>query len=121
VSWILRAQYTFTIKLITLSLADMNSAHETWASLSELAELVEAQAKNRSEFIEECRSGSLDNVLATYRTFASISTTGLFDEELIKELPKTLKFVCHNGVCFHLSFQKRLNTSIVQILINRLT
>ena len=65
--------------------------------MGELAELVEPKAKNRSEFIQECRSGRLDNVLVTFRQFASISVTGLWDEELIKELPKSLKFVCHNG------------------------
>jgi hypothetical protein len=76
-----------------------NSAQSTWASLGELAELIEPKAKNRKTFIEECKSGSLDDVLVTFRTFASIDVTGLFDEELVNVLPEKLKFVCHNGKC----------------------
>jgi len=42
-----------------------------------------------------------------YRTFASVDITGLFDKELVDELPGSLKFVCHVGksvACnFHLS------------------
>lgn len=54
-------------------------------------------AKNRAEFIEECKSGKLDGVVAAYRTFGSISITGLVDEELVKALPESLKFIAHNG------------------------
>jgi glyoxylate reductase len=36
-------------------------------------------------------------VLVTYRTFNSISITGLFDQEMIDVLPKSLRFICHNG------------------------
>lgn len=35
--------------------------------------------------------------MVTYRTFASYSITGRFDEELIALLPSSLKFICHNG------------------------
>jgi hypothetical protein len=42
-------------------------------------------------------------VLVIYRTFASVDITGRFDEELLEVLPKSVRFVCHNGmlkVCF---------------------
>lgn len=54
-------------------------------------------ARNREEFIAECRSGALDGVRAAYRTFYSAAVTGLIDEELVKELPESLRFICHNG------------------------
>ena len=50
--------------------------------------------------MEECKSGKLDGVLVTFRTFNSIEITGLFDEELVQLLPESLKFVCHNGQSF---------------------
>lgn len=34
---------------------------------------------------------------AVFRTFESISTTGLWDAELIAALPSSLRFCCHNG------------------------
>jgi len=58
---------------------------------------VEPTAHTRPEFIEECKSGKLDGVVAAYRTFGSVSITGLIDEELVKALPESLKFLCHNG------------------------
>jgi glyoxylate reductase len=75
-----------------------HAAQEEWQKLSDIAELVTPKAANRSEFIEECQSGALDGVLAVYRTFPSVSVTGRVDEELVKALPKGLKFICHNGM-----------------------
>lgn len=74
------------------------SATASWNALSDVAELVTAQAKNRAEFIEECTSGRLDGVVIICdRAPSSLAVTGKYDEELIQALPKTLKFICHNG------------------------
>jgi hypothetical protein len=75
----------------------MNSANDSWRSLSSLAELIEPRTLCRVDFIAECQSGALDNVLAIYRTFESVEITGRFDEELVKSLPTSVKFICHNG------------------------
>ncbi|KAI9864800.1 MAG: hypothetical protein M1813_002570 [Trichoglossum hirsutum] len=80
-----------------LLLGEIEHAHEQWNALGDFAELVEPEAKNREDFIEEALSGELDGVVVTYRTFASIDITGRFDEELIGVLPASLKFICHNG------------------------
>ncbi|MCJ1356339.1 MAG: hypothetical protein MMC33_006334 [Icmadophila ericetorum] len=72
-------------------------AFESYESLSSIANLITTPAKTREEFIEECKKGKLDGVLVIFRTFQSVSVTGRFDEELVKELPKSVKFVCHNG------------------------
>lgn len=74
------------------------SAHEEWASISEIADIIEPKARSREEFIKECKLGAFDNVVATYRTFQSVAITGLIDEELIALLPRSLKFIAHNGM-----------------------
>lgn len=80
-----------------LLLGKIDHAHTTWFSLSNVAELLTPKSTNRQAFIEECRSGAFDNVVAVYRTFGSVEITGLWDEELVNALPKSLKFCAHNG------------------------
>ncbi|OCL01277.1 hypothetical protein AOQ84DRAFT_18079 [Glonium stellatum] len=80
-----------------LQLGVIDHAHESWNALSELADLIVPAARSRAEFLEECRSGSLEGVVAVYRTFGSVDITGLFDAELVAALPNSLKFICHNG------------------------
>lgn len=63
-------------------------------------------ATNRAEFLEECRSGKLDGVVAAYRTFDSVTITGLIDEELVNALPSSCTFLAHCGkLASHLSNQ----------------
>jgi glyoxylate reductase len=38
--------------------------------------------------------------VAAYRTFQSVAITGLIDEDLVSILPKSLKFIAHNGIVF---------------------
>ena len=52
---------------------------------------------SREDFISKCKSGVFDGVYALYRSNDSNKITGNFDEELLDALPKSLKFVCHNG------------------------
>ncbi|KAB8276818.1 D-isomer specific 2-hydroxyacid dehydrogenase [Aspergillus minisclerotigenes] len=80
-----------------LLLGKIIHAHTTWQSLSDIAELVEPTATNRAEFIQECKDGKLDGVVAAYRTFDSVSITGLVDEELVNALPSSLKYLAHCG------------------------
>ncbi|BAE58138.1 glyoxylate/hydroxypyruvate reductase [Aspergillus flavus] len=80
-----------------LLLGKIIHAHTTWQSLSDIAELVEPTATNRAEFIQECKDGKLDGVVAAYRTFDSVSITGLVDEEVVNALPSSLKYLAHCG------------------------
>lgn len=75
----------------------MYSAKDKWEQLSEVAELIKPSSTNRADFIEECKSGKLDGVVAAYRTFPSASITGNIDKELVSVLPKSWKFLAHNG------------------------
>ncbi|OGM49115.1 glyoxylate reductase [Aspergillus bombycis] len=80
-----------------LLLGEIIHAHTTWQSLGDIAELVKPTATNRAEFIQECKDGKLDGVVAAYRTFDSVSITGLVDEEVVNALPSSLKYLAHCG------------------------
>ena len=83
-----------------LLLGKIDHATDTWNALSDVAELTQPQSKSRPEFLEECKSGRLDGVVAIYRTFMSASITGPWDEELVNTLPKSVRFCAHNGAGF---------------------
>jgi D-3-phosphoglycerate dehydrogenase len=85
------------------NISELHSAQKAWDSLGSIAELITPTATNRADFIEECKSGKLDGVVVAYRTFDSISITGLIDEELVNVLPKSLQFLAHCGISFHTS------------------
>ncbi|KAL4958457.1 D-isomer specific 2-hydroxyacid dehydrogenase [Aspergillus filifer] len=80
-----------------LLLGSIVHAHSTWDSLSDIAELITPTSTNRADFIAECKAGKLDGVVVAYRTFDSVSITGMFDEELVNVLPKSLVFLAHCG------------------------
>ncbi|KXH40192.1 D-isomer specific 2-hydroxyacid dehydrogenase [Colletotrichum simmondsii] len=84
-------------KPIVLQLGQIEHAHDPWASLADVAEIIKPKATNRAEFLEECKSGVLDGVKAIYRTFASVHITGRIDAELVAALPSSVGFICHNG------------------------
>lgn len=75
-----------------------NSAHTTWDSLGELGELVKPAATNRAAFLQECRDGKFEGVVAAYRTFNSVTITGMVDEEIVNALPSSLKYLAHCGM-----------------------
>lgn len=52
----------------------------------------------RQAFLEECKRGAFDGVVAAYRTFDSFAITGKIDAEVVAALPRTLKFLAHNGL-----------------------
>ncbi len=76
-----------------------DSAKNEFDALSEIADLVTPSSTSREEFIEECKSGAFDGVVAAYRTFDSVTITGRIDSALVENLPKSLKFIAHNGTC----------------------
>jgi glyoxylate reductase len=75
----------------------MLSAKEEWQSLNDVAETITVKASNRSEFLKEAQSGAFDGVVAAFRAFTSQTITGIIDEEILKAMPDTFKFLCQNG------------------------
>ena len=47
--------------------------------------------------MSKLKDGSYNDVVAIYRSNESTSVTGAFDKELISALPKSLKYITHNG------------------------
>ncbi|KOS19449.1 putative 2-hydroxyacid dehydrogenase [Escovopsis weberi] len=80
-----------------LHLSPIHFAFNDWAAVAEIADIIQPKATNRQAFIEECRSGAFDGVTVAYRSFDAFNITGFLDHEVLKELPKTLKFICSNG------------------------
>ncbi|KAK8096741.1 2-hydroxyacid dehydrogenase [Apiospora kogelbergensis] len=80
-----------------LLLGEVKHAHKTWAAIAQQADIVVPHSTDRAGFLEECRSGALDGVVAAYRTFSSNGTTGRLDAEAVPLLPASLRYVCHNG------------------------
>lgn len=81
-----------------LLLGKIDHAHKEWAeNIEAIADVKKPNATSRAAFLEECKSGAFDGCVAAYRTFGSFSITGLIDEEVVAVLPKSLKYVCHNG------------------------
>lgn len=66
--------------------------------MGELADIVYPAARNRTELLQEFRDGKLDGVVAVYRTFASAALTGLLDEEFVKALPDSTRYLAHCGM-----------------------
>jgi len=52
---------------------------------------------SREDFLAKLRSGEYDDVVGIYRSNESTSITGPFDKDLVQELPKSLKYITHNG------------------------
>ncbi|CAG8200064.1 unnamed protein product [Penicillium salamii] len=89
---------TYTnVKPKVLLIGCIEHAQSAWGALGELAELVESTATHRAEFIQECKEGKFDGVVALYRTIASVTLTGLVDEELLGVLPQSLRYIAHCG------------------------
>jgi len=94
-----------------LLLGDLVHAKAEWNALSSVAELVASSASNRAEFLQEARSGALDNVVAAYRTVESVEQTGIWDQELAGALPPTFRFICHNGAGYDQLRPQELETA----------
>ncbi|KAF7716904.1 Uncharacterized protein PECH_000705 [Penicillium ucsense] len=80
-----------------LFLGSVNFAKDAYESLNQTVELVKPAAKNREQFIEECRRGTFDDIRVAYRDFFSSRITGLVDQELIDALPRSLRFMASCG------------------------
>ncbi|POS69938.1 D-isomer specific 2-hydroxyacid dehydrogenase [Diaporthe helianthi] len=83
-----------------LQLGAIEHAHETWAAIGGMADIVVPKSTDRAGFLDEAASGAFDGCQVAYRTFGSVSMTGRIDGELVSALPPSLKYMCHNGAGF---------------------
>ncbi|KAL5120840.1 hypothetical protein ACEQ8H_001321 [Pleosporales sp. CAS-2024a] len=85
-----------------LLIGKLSHTQQQWKECSQVAsKLYEYPDGNREDFISKCKSGEFENVYALYRSNESNPITGDFNEELVEVLPKSLKFICHNGAGYN--------------------
>jgi glyoxylate reductase len=81
-----------------LLIGALTHTRKEWEHLGEIAgKLYEYPSGTRDAFLAKCKAGAFDGIHALYRSNDSNQYTGKFDDELLGALPKTLKFICHNG------------------------
>ncbi|KAF2134797.1 glyoxylate reductase [Dothidotthia symphoricarpi CBS 119687] len=85
-----------------LLIGDLNHARKEWQECAQVAsKLLEYPKGGREDFLSKCRSGEFDGVFVLYRSNDSNPVTGDFNEELLDVLPKSLKYICHNGAGYN--------------------
>lgn len=85
-----------------LLIGKLTHTNQEWKECAQVAsKLHEYPDGNREDFLSKCKSGEFDNVFALYRSNDSNPITGDFNEELVEALPKSLKFICHNGAGYN--------------------
>ncbi|KAJ9244268.1 hypothetical protein DTO169E5_1873 [Paecilomyces variotii] len=109
-----------------LLIGKITHARKEWEALSSILTLKEYPDGNRSDFIKNCQSGQYDDVVAIYRSNASNKVTGPFDAELLSVLPKSLKYICHNGAGYDnidiaTCSQKGISVSSTPVAVNNAT
>ena len=75
----------------------LTHCNKDWSDFGSKYTLKEFQNGKRDQFISNCKKGEYDEVVGLYRSNNSVTETGPFDKELLKVLPKSLKYICHNG------------------------
>jgi glyoxylate reductase len=85
-----------------LLIGKLTHTQKVWEDCAQIAsKLYEYPEGSREDFVSKCKSGEYDNLFALYRSNDSNPITGDFNEELIDALPKSLKFICHNGAGYN--------------------
>ncbi|RAH46766.1 D-mandelate dehydrogenase-like dehydrogenase [Aspergillus brunneoviolaceus CBS 621.78] len=80
-----------------LLIGAITHSRKEWEDLSSILTLKEFPEGTRDDFIRNCKEGQYDDVVAIYRSNTSTKFTGPFNAELLSVLPKSLKYICHNG------------------------
>ncbi|WVW80759.1 hypothetical protein I302_102745 [Kwoniella bestiolae CBS 10118] len=74
------------------------SKEEQKSKLGAVAEVLELTSSSREEFFKDLSSGGkYANIVGIYRHNDSASAIGIFDKDLIEHLPKSVKYIAHNG------------------------
>ncbi|KEF53187.1 D-3-phosphoglycerate dehydrogenase [Exophiala aquamarina CBS 119918] len=84
-------------KPTVLLIGGLTHVNKEWEAFGSKYNLKEFRTGTREEFLQNCKKGEYDDVVALYRSNTSVSETGPFNQELVSVLPKSLKYICHNG------------------------
>ena len=80
-----------------LCIGDLVHTQKEWEAWSSKYDLKEFRNSKRPDFITRCKDGEYDDVVGLYRSNTSAAETGPFDQEIISILPRSLRYICHNG------------------------
>ena len=84
-------------KTAALLIGDIAHAKPEWEALSRVAKLLVYPSGSREGFLSQCKRGEYDHVIGIYRSNDSTTITGPFDEDLVAQLPESVKYIAHNG------------------------
>ncbi|KAL4909713.1 D-isomer specific 2-hydroxyacid dehydrogenase [Aspergillus multicolor] len=98
-----------------LLIGDITHARKEWEDLSSILTLKEFPSGNREDFISNLKNGEYDDLF-----------TGPFDAELVSLLPKSLKYICHNGAGYDnidipACSEKGISVSSTPVAVNNAT
>lgn len=102
-------------KPTVLLIGDLTHTNKEWEALSSKYNLKEFRTGTREKFLSNIKSGEYDDVVGLYRSNTSTSETGPFDAELVSRLPKSLKFICHNGAGYDNIDTKAVNERQINV------
>jgi glyoxylate reductase len=85
------------LKPTVLLLGGLAHCSKEWSQCASKYMLKEFQKGTRAQFLSNCKNGEYDDVVGLYRSNNSVSETGPFDKDLLSVLPKSLKYIAHNG------------------------
>ncbi|GAB7359725.1 hypothetical protein MBLNU230_g6900t1 [Neophaeotheca triangularis] len=80
-----------------LLIGHITHANPEWKELSSVLTLKEYRKGSRSDLLSKLKAGEYDDVAVIYRSNESVKVSGPFDKEMVSALPKSLKFIAHNG------------------------
>lgn len=80
-----------------LLIGGVTHIEKEWSECASIGTLLEFEGTTRDEFLNDCRSGKYDQVVAIFRSNESTALTGPFNKDLVQLLPKSVKYICHNG------------------------
>ncbi|EXJ90126.1 D-3-phosphoglycerate dehydrogenase [Capronia epimyces CBS 606.96] len=84
-------------KPTVLLIGGLTHVNKEWEEYGSKYVLKEFRKGTRAQFLSNCKNGEYDGIVALYRSNHSVSQTGPFDKELVSVLPKSLRYICHNG------------------------
>lgn len=84
-------------KPTVLLIGPLAHINKEWEGLGSKYNLKEFRKGTREQFLSNCKTGQYDDIVALYRSNQSVSETGPFDQELVSVLPRSLRYICHNG------------------------
>lgn len=114
-------------KPVVLRLGKVAYAQDAWKELEKIATVIVDDSKDRADFLANLNGKYKDlGVKYITRTFASANVTGLFDQELIKNLPDSVISVSHCGAGYdqvdpHALTERGIQLSNVPNLVNDAT